>query len=64
MKVVCKVKGMSTLTYLKVYDVIRYNIVDSGYTIIDDFENQQSYYHGYFMSVEEAREIKLNSLLE
>lgn len=64
MKVVCKVKGMSTLTYLKVYDVIRYNIGDSGYTIIDDFENQQRYYHGYFMSVEEAREIKLNSLLE
>ena len=41
MKVVCKVKGMSTLTYLKVYDVIRYNAGDSGYTIIDDFENQQ-----------------------
>jgi len=40
MKVVCKVKNMSTLTYLKVYDVIRYN-GDSGYTIVDDFENQQ-----------------------
>ncbi len=39
MKVVCKVKGMSTLTYLKVYDVIRYN---TGYTIIGDFENHKT----------------------
>ena len=64
MKVVCKVKGMSTLTYLKVYDVIRYNAGDSGYTIIDDFENQQSYYHGYFMSLEEGRDFKLDILIK
>jgi hypothetical protein len=64
MKVVCKVKGMSTLTYLKVYDVIRYNTGDSGYTIIDDFENQQSYYHGYFMSLEEGRDYKLDILIK
>jgi hypothetical protein len=64
MKVVCKVKGMSTLTYLKVYDVIRYNAGDSGYTIIDDFENQQSYYHGYFMSLEEGRDYKLDILIK
>jgi hypothetical protein len=62
MKVVCKVKNMSTLTYLKVYDVIRYNIGDSGYTIVDDFENQQSYYHGYFMTLEEGRELKINTI--
>ena len=64
MKVVCKVKGMSTLTYLKVYDVIRYNAGDSGYTIIDYFENQQSYYHGYFMSLEEGRDYKLDILIK
>jgi len=64
MKVVCKVKGMSTLTYLKVYDVIRYNPGDSGYTIVDDFENQQSYYHGYFMSLEEGRDYKLDILIK
>ena len=64
MKVVCKVKGMSTLTYLKVYDVIRYNAGDSGYTIIDDFENQQSYYHEYFMSLEEGRDYKLDILIK
>jgi hypothetical protein len=64
MKVVCKVKNMSTLTYLKVYDVIRYNIGDSGYTIIDDFENQQSYYHEYFMTLEEGRDLKLDILIK
>jgi len=64
MKVVCKVKNISTLTYLKVYDVIRYNIGDSGYTIVDDFENQQSYYHGYFMTLEEGRDLKLDILIK
>ena len=63
MKVVCKVKNMSTLTYLKVYDVIRYNI-DGGFTIIDDFENQQSYYHEYFMTLEEARNVKLDLIFK
>jgi hypothetical protein len=63
MKVVCKVKNMSTLTYLKVYDVIRYNI-EGGFTIIDDFENQQSYYHEYFMTLEEARNVKLDLIFK
>ena len=54
---------MSTLTYLKVYDVIRYNI-DGGFTIIDDFENQQSYYHEYFMTLEEARNVKLDLIFK
>jgi ribonuclease HIII len=64
MKVVYKVKNISTLTYMKVYDVvIRYKIGDSGYVIIDDFENQQRYYHGYFMHLEEGRDFKINTIL-
>ena len=57
---------MSTLTYLKVYDVIKN--VDrgggTGFTIIDDFENQQSYYHEYFMTLEEARNVKLDLIFK
>jgi hypothetical protein len=34
------------------------------YSIIDDFENKQYYYAGYFMSLEEARDMKLNSILK
>jgi hypothetical protein len=63
MKVVCKVKNISTLTYLKVYDVIKYNLY-GRYTIIDDFENQQSYYHGYFMTLEEGRDIALDLIFK
>jgi hypothetical protein len=62
MKVVCKVSDISTLTYLKVYEAIPAD--RSGFIIIDDFENKQFYYAGYFMTLEEGREIKLNSLLE
>lgn len=69
MKVVCKVKDISTLTYLKVYEVTdgRYHGTSEdsgGYIIIDDFENKQYYYAGYFMSIEESRDIKLNSILK
>jgi hypothetical protein len=67
MKVVCKVKDISTLTYMKVYEVVdgRYHgkSEDRGYIIIDDFENKQYYYAGYFMSLEEGRDFKLNSIL-
>jgi hypothetical protein len=67
MKVVCKVKDISTLTYMKVYEVVgRYHgkSEDRGYIIIDDFENKQYYYAGYFMSLEEGRDFKLNSILD
>jgi hypothetical protein len=66
MKIVCKVKNISTLTYLKVYEATPAD--RSGFIIIDDFENKRFYYAGLptstFMTLEEAREIKLNSLLE
>jgi hypothetical protein len=62
MKVVCKVSHINTLTYLKVYEVV--NEGGGGYIIIDDFENKQYYYDGYFMSLEEARDMKLNSILK
>jgi hypothetical protein len=62
MKVVCKVSDISTLTYLKVYEVV--NEGTGGYIIIDDFENKQYYYAGYFMSIEESRDNKLNSILK
>jgi|LakMenEpi03Aug12_release.lakeMendotaPanAssembly.Ray.scaffolds.fasta_scaffold6039715_1 hypothetical protein len=62
MKVVCKVSDISTLTYLKVYEAIPAD--RSGFIIIDDFENKRFYYAGSFMTLEEGREIKLNSLLE
>ena len=62
MKVVCKVSDISTLTYLKVYEAIPAD--RSGFIIIDDFENKQFYYAGYFMTLEEGREIKLNSILK
>jgi hypothetical protein len=61
-KVVCKVSDISTLTYLKVYEAIPAD--RSGFIIIDDFENKRFYYAGSFMTLEEGREIKLNSLLE
>jgi hypothetical protein len=32
--------------------------------IIDDFENKQYYYAGYFMSLEDGRNFKLNSILD
>lgn len=63
MKVVCKVKGISTLTYLKVYDVVddRGKSEDSGgYVIIDDFENRQYYFADYFMSLDEGRDCKID----
>lgn len=69
MKVVCKVKDISTLTYMKVYEVVdgRYHGKSEdggGYIIIDDFQNRQYYYAGYFMSLEEGRNFKINSLLD
>jgi hypothetical protein len=68
MKVVCKVSDISTLTYLKVYEAIPADrphfYVRSGFIIIDDFENKQFYYAGYFMTLEEGREIKLNLILK
>ena len=64
MKVVCKVSDISTLTYLKVYEVIYNNIDGGGYIIIDDFENKQYYHASYFMSLEEGRDNKLNSILK
>lgn len=68
MKVVCKVKDISTLTYMKVYEVgtyhgnTNYGSVNGGYVIIDDFENKQYYYAGYFMSLEEGRDLKINTI--
>jgi hypothetical protein len=65
MKVVCKVSDISTLTYLKVYEATPAD--RSGFFIIDDFENKRFYYAeqmASFMTLEEGREIKLNSLLE
>lgn len=66
MKVVCKVKDISTLTYMKVYEVdsTNYGSENGGYIIIDDFENKQYYYAGYFMSLEDGRNFKLNSILD
>jgi hypothetical protein len=68
MKVVCKVKDISTLTYMKVYEVYQgstnYGSENVGYIIIDDFENKQYYYAGYFMSLEDGRNFKLNSILD
>jgi hypothetical protein len=64
MKVVCKVSDISTLTYLKVYEVVYHNVDGGGYIIIDDFENKQYYYDGYFMSLEEGRDNKLNLILK
>lgn len=70
MKVVCKVSHINTLTYLKVYEVVNemklnsYSDGGGGYIIIDDFENKQYYYAGYFMSIEESRDNKLNSILK
>jgi hypothetical protein len=63
MKVVCKVSDISTLTYLKVYEVV-YNNYINGYIIIDDFENKQYYHASYFMSLEEGRDNKLNSIFK
>ena len=65
MKVVCKVKDISTLTYLKVYDVVddKYHGKSEdtgGYVIIDDFENRQYYFAGYFMSLDEGRDYKID----
>jgi len=62
MKVVCKVSHINTLTYLKVYEVV--NEGTGGYIIIDDFENKQFYYAGYFMTLEEGRDNKLNSIFK
>ena len=64
MKVVCKVSDISTLTYLKVYEVVYDNVDGGGYIIIDDFENKQYYHASYFMSLEEGRDNKLNLLLK
>ena len=70
MKVVCKVSHINTLTYLKIYEVVNemklnsYSDGGGGYIIIDDFENKQYYYAGYFMSIEESRDKKLNSILK
>ena len=70
MKGVCKVSHINTLTYLKVYEVVNemklnsYSDGGGGYIIIDDFENKQYYYAGYFMSIEESRDNKLNSILK
>ena len=70
MKVVCKVSHINTLTYLKIYEVVNemklnsYSDGGGGYIIIDDFENKQYYYAGYFMSIEESRDNKLNSILK
>ena len=70
MKVVCKVSHINTLTYLKVYEFVNemklnsYSDGGGGYIIIDDFENKQYYYAGYFMSIEESRDNKLNSILK
>jgi len=64
MKVVCKVSDISTLTYLKVYEVVYNNVDGGGYIIIDDFENKQYYHASYFMSLEEGRDNKLNSILK
>ena len=66
MKVVCKVSDISTLTYLKVYEVVddRRQLIGDGYIIIDDFENKQYYHASYFMSLEEGRDNKLNSILK
>lgn len=72
MKVVCKVSHINTLTYLKVYEVVLAvgdvvtvaPVNEGGYIIIDDFENKQFYYAGYFMSLEEGRDNKLNSILK
>jgi hypothetical protein len=75
MKVVCKVKHINTLTYLKVYEVLfpssdpskKYVLTDrisDGYVIIDDFENKQYYYNGYFMSIDEARDLKIDLIFK
>jgi len=69
MKVVCKVRHISTLTYLKVYEVTDGGYHGSsedsgGYIIVDDFFNKQYYYAGYFMSLEESRELKITDILK
>lgn len=74
MKVVCKVNDISTLTYLKVYEVIDdlsstnpagfYQHGNPGYIIIDDFENNQFYYAGYFMSIDESRDLKIDLIFK
>jgi len=66
MKVVCKVKHISTLTYLKVYEVLLVgsNFSSDGYVIIDDFENKQYYYNGYFMSIDESRDLKIDLIFK
>jgi hypothetical protein len=62
MKIFCKVRHLATLTYLKSYDVIIQD--DSGYTIIDDFYNKQRYYHEYFMSLGEGRDLIIDNVLD
>lgn len=62
MKVVCKVKDISTLTYLKVYESDDLD-KSGGYIIIDDFGNTQYYYGGYFMSIDELRDLKIDIIL-
>lgn len=70
MKVVCKTKDISTLTYMKVYETVDgkyhgHSEDGGGYVIIiDDFGNKQYYYAGYFWSIEEGRDFKINSLLD
>ncbi|HPZ23896.1 MAG TPA: hypothetical protein PLC25_03550 [Bacilli bacterium] len=73
MKVVCKVNDISTLTYLKVYEVIDdlsstnpagFYHGNPGYIIIDDFENNQFYYAGYFMSIDESRDLKIDLIFK
>lgn len=70
MKVVCKTKDINTLTYMKVYetvDGVKHHDKSrefAGYIIIDDFENKQYYWAGFFWSIEEGRELKINSLLD
>ena len=73
MKVVCKVSHINTLTYLKVYEVVNisrlirdkiFNEGAGGYIIIDDFENKQFYSAIYFISIDENRDNKLNSIFK
>jgi hypothetical protein len=44
-------------------DIMVHQKIQEG-IIVDDFFNKQYYYAGYFMSLEEGRDNKLNSILK
>ena len=70
MRIVCNTNRINTLTYGKVYDVIEgtESIGEDGsmigFVIVDDFENKQFYSAIYFISIDENRDNKLNSILK